>query len=196
MLCPVATQHAPSAHKRIPVATTLLPAMAPKKLAMFVPSENRIIRRLPVKNTYTVFAPIPRLERAPASYYLRAMLKKVLCSAIVASVLTMQPQTTSAPFDYPKAKKVDQVDDYHGTKVADPYRWLENPDSPESRQWIEAQNKITFDFLGKIPEREKIKQRLTELWNYERFGVPFKEGNRYFISERRAAEPECALHNG
>ncbi|HEX7859679.1 MAG TPA: prolyl oligopeptidase family serine peptidase [Verrucomicrobiae bacterium] len=101
---------------------------------------------------------------------------------------------SSAPFDYPKAKKVDQVDDYHGTKVADPYRWLENPDSPESREWIEAQNKVTFDFLGKIPEREKIKQRLTELWNYERFGVPFKEGNRYFISRNDGLQNQSVLY--
>jgi prolyl oligopeptidase len=122
------------------------------------------------------------------------MLKKVLLPAITAFVFTMQTDLLSAPFDYPKAKKVDQVDDYHGTKVADPYRWLENPDSPESREWIEAQNKITFDFLGKIPAREKIKQRLTDLWNYERFGVPFKEGNRYFISRNDGLQNQSVLY--
>jgi len=122
------------------------------------------------------------------------MLKKVLLPAITAFVFTMQSDCLSAPFSYPKAKKVDQVDDYHGTKVADPYRWLENPDSPESREWIEAQNKITFDFLGKIPAREKIKQRLTDLWNYERFGVPFKEGNRYFISRNDGLQNQSVLY--
>src|ERR1051325_3733706 len=85
-------------------------------------------------------------------------------------------------FVYPQAPKVDQTDDYHGTKVADPYRWLEDPDSAASRAWIEAENKITFDFLGQIPEREKIRARITELWNYERFGTPFREGGRYFIT--------------
>ena len=106
-----------------------------------------------------------------------------MSAASVSVALSFMMQTSFAgSFEYPKAKKVDHTDDYHGTKVADPYRWLENPDAPESREWIEAQNKITFDFLGKIPAREKIKERLTELWNYERFGVPFKEGNRYFIS--------------
>src|SRR5689334_3286125 len=101
---------------------------------------------------------------------------------VVLLALVLSTQTAAAPFAYPQAQKSEQVDDYHGTKVADPYRWLENPDSPEARAWIEAENKLTFDYLGQIPQRAKIKERLTELWNYERFGVPFKEGNRYFIT--------------
>ena len=70
--------------------------------------------------------------------------------------------TTATPntFDYPQARLGDQVDDYHGTQVADPYRWLEDPDSPETRAWIEAENKITFAFLEKIPQRERLRQRL------------------------------------
>jgi len=75
---------------------------------------------------------------------------------------------------YPPAPTSEQVDDYNGVKVADPYRPLENPDAPESRKWIEAENQITFDFLKTIPEREGIQKRLTEVWDYERFGVPFK----------------------
>ena len=66
-------------------------------------------------------------------------------------------------FDYPKPKKVDQVDDYHGIKVSDPYRWMEDSKSPELQSWIEAENKITEAYLASIPEREKIKNRLTEL---------------------------------
>jgi prolyl oligopeptidase len=66
---------------------------------------------------------------------------------------------------YPDAGKSDQVDDYNGTKVADPYRWLEDPDSPESRKWIEAENKVTFDFLKTIPTLDAIKKRLTALWD-------------------------------
>ena len=96
-------------------------------------------------------------------------------------------------FIYPEARKDAQVDDYHGTKVADPYRWLEDPDSPESRAWIEAENKITFDFLGKIPEREKIRARLTELWNYERFGIPFREGGHYFITRNDGLQNQSVL---
>jgi len=97
-------------------------------------------------------------------------------------------------FRYPDARKSDQVDDYHGTKVADRYRWLEDPDSPESRAWIEAENKIAFDFLSKIPEREAIKKRITELWDYEKFGVPFKQKERYFISRNSGLQNQSVLY--
>ena len=96
-------------------------------------------------------------------------------------------------FNYPEARKSDQVDDYHGVKVADPYRWLEDPDSPESRAWIDAENKLTFDFLGKIPERDSIRKRITELWDYEKFGVPFKEKNRYFVTRNTGLQNQNVL---
>jgi len=86
------------------------------------------------------------------------------------------------PNSYPPARKSDQVDDYHGMKVADPYRWLEDLDSEETRAWVEAENKLTFAFLASIPERNTIKDRLTKLWNYEKYCCPFKEGNRYFYT--------------
>ena len=76
------------------------------------------------------------------------------------------------PFQYPETRRSDDSDDYHGQKVADPYRWLEDTDSEETKQWIEAQNKITFGYLATIPQRKAIEKRLTELWNYERFGLP------------------------
>ncbi|BAY35101.1 peptidase S9 prolyl oligopeptidase (plasmid) [Nostoc carneum NIES-2107] len=77
---------------------------------------------------------------------------------------------------YPPSRKSNQVDNYHGTVVADPYRWLENPDSAETRSWIEAQNQVTSAYLDQVPAKEKIRQRLTKLWNYERYSIPFKEG--------------------
>ena len=83
---------------------------------------------------------------------------------------------------YPKAPRGDVTDTYFLTKVADPYRWLEDPDSPATRAWVEAENKLTFARLQKIPAREPIRQRLTALWNFEKFGVPFVEGGRYFYS--------------
>ncbi len=97
-------------------------------------------------------------------------------------------------FTYPKAKKVDQMDDYHGTKVADPYRWLENPDSKESRAWINAQNQLTFGFLDQIPERKQIKERLTKLWNYEKYSAPFKEGGRYFFYKNDGLQNQNVLY--
>jgi len=87
-------------------------------------------------------------------------------------------------FNYPKAKKAEQVDDLHGVKVADPYRWMEaTPEESEDlRNWIEAENKVTFGFLESIPERPRIKERLTKVWDYERFSPPSKEGGKYFFS--------------
>ncbi len=73
------------------------------------------------------------------------------------------------------------IDDYHGVKVADPYRWLEDPNSDQTRAWVEAQNQVTFGYLEGIAERDRLKQRLTELWDYEKYGIPFKQGEQYFF---------------
>lgn len=97
-------------------------------------------------------------------------------------------------FEYPKPKKVNQVDDYHGIKVADPFRWLEDPDATDSRAWIEAQNKITDAYLSQIPEREVIKQRLTKLWNYERYSSPFKRGKNYFYSKNDGLQNQSVMY--
>ncbi|HET8675594.1 MAG TPA: prolyl oligopeptidase family serine peptidase [Blastocatellia bacterium] len=96
--------------------------------------------------------------------------------------------------DYPVSKKVDQVDDYHGTKVMDSYRWLENADAEDTKAWVEAQNKVTFAYLNEIPAREQIKQRLTKLWNYERYGTPFSEGGRYFYSKNNGLQNQSVLY--
>src|SRR5437868_13805756 len=114
--------------------------------------------------------------------------------ALVAAVLLPFAQNTAAQFKYPAAPTSNQVDDYNGVKVADPYRPLENPDSPESRAWIEAENKITFDFLKTIPERDGIKKRLTEVWDYERFGVPFEEDGHYFFSKNTGLQNQNVLY--
>lgn len=94
---------------------------------------------------------------------------------------------------YPPTRRGDEVDDYHGTRVADPYRWLEAPDSPETREWIEAQNKLTFAYLEGIPGRDRIKQRLTRLWDYERFGLPYREGTRYFFGHNEGLQNQSVL---
>src|SRR6185369_2717594 len=98
------------------------------------------------------------------------------------------------PNSYPPARKGDQVDDYHGVKVADPYRWLENLDSEETRAWVEAENKLTFAYLAAIPARTALKERLTKLWNYEKYGIPFKEGNRYFYSRNSGLQNQSVLY--
>ncbi|MGJ3250591.1 MAG: prolyl oligopeptidase family serine peptidase [Elainellaceae cyanobacterium] len=95
---------------------------------------------------------------------------------------------------YPESPKVDQIDDYHGIKVADPYRWLENPDSEQSRAWIEAQNRLTFGYLNDIEERQSIKERLTRLWNYEKFRTPIKKADRYFYFKNDGLQNQDVLY--
>jgi len=98
-------------------------------------------------------------------------------------------------FEYPPTRRVDQVDDYHGTAVADPYRWLEqSADVPEVRAWIEAQNAVTFSHLETMPEREAFRARLTELWDYPKLGTPFKRGGRYFQFRNSGLQNQNVLH--
>jgi len=100
----------------------------------------------------------------------------------------------SKPLAYPAAKKGEQLDDYHGTKVADPYRWLEDLDTPDTKAWVEAQNRLTNAYLAEIPARQKIKERLTKLWNFERYGIPFREGNRYFYTKNDGLQNQSVLY--
>ncbi|MDZ8025214.1 MAG: prolyl oligopeptidase family protein [Nostoc sp. DedQUE11] len=95
---------------------------------------------------------------------------------------------------YPSSHKSNQVDNYHGNVVTDAYRWLEDPDSPETRTWIESQNQVTFGYLGEIPTREKIKQRLTKLWDYEKYSIPFKEGEQYFYFKNDGLQNQSVLY--
>lgn len=103
-------------------------------------------------------------------------------------------KTSVEKFSYPVARKSEQVDDYHGLKISDPYRWLEDPDSQESRAWIEAENKLTFGYLDTIPERTKIKARITELWNFEKYDTPYKEGGRYFFTKNDGLQNQSVLY--
>ena len=95
---------------------------------------------------------------------------------------------------YPVARKVDTVDTYFGTKVADPYRWLEDDNSKETGEWVKAERKVTNDYLAQIPYREKIKKRLKELWNYPKLSAPFKEGNHYFYYKNNGLQNQSVLY--
>mgnify|MGYP000011746715 CR=1 FL=1 len=95
---------------------------------------------------------------------------------------------------YPETKKVDVTENYHGTLVADPYRWLEDDKSDETKAWVEEQNKITFDYLNKIPFREKIKNRLTEIFNYPKYGAPFRAGNKYYFFKNDGLQNQSVLY--
>ena len=108
------------------------------------------------------------------------MFKRTLAFLFLCAFLASTVPAQSK-FDYPKPRRGDQVDDFHGTKVADPYRWMEQTDSDETKRWIEAENKLTNSYLATIPQREKIKNRLTELWNYERYSAPSKITDNFYI---------------
>ncbi|NJO43283.1 MAG: S9 family peptidase [Cyanobacteria bacterium CRU_2_1] len=95
---------------------------------------------------------------------------------------------------YPTTAQVDQVDDYHSTRVADPYRWLEDPNSDETQAWVEAQNQVTFGYLNQISVRETLRQRITQLWNYEKFGTPFKKCDRYFYFKNDGLQNQSVLY--
>jgi prolyl oligopeptidase len=95
---------------------------------------------------------------------------------------------------YPTISRSNQVDEYHGTIVADPYRVLEDPDTEETKAWIEGQNEVTFTYLNEIPAREDIKQRLTKLWDYEKYGTPFKEGDNYFYFKNDGLQNQSVLY--
>lgn len=101
---------------------------------------------------------------------------------------------TQTNFVYPKARRDDIIEDYHGTQVADPYRWMEDPNALETQEWVEAENVITQKYLAAIPAREKIKERLTALWNFPRFSVPFKEGSRYFFFKNNGLQNQDVLY--
>ena len=95
---------------------------------------------------------------------------------------------------YPETKKVSQTDTYFGTAITDPYRWLENDTSAETGAWVKVENKVTFDYLAKIPFREQIKNRLTKLWDYPKYGVTFKQGNRYFYFKNDGMQNQSVLY--
>lgn len=97
---------------------------------------------------------------------------------------------------YPVTKKVEQVDDLHGVKVSDPYRWLEDDvrESKDVATWVESENKVTFTYLESIPQRDAIKKRLTELWNYEKYTPPFKSGGRYFYFKNDGLQNQSVLY--
>lgn len=103
-------------------------------------------------------------------------MKKLFSLLLLSFPLLLQAQLL-----YPETKKVDTVTDYFGTKVADPYRWLEDDNSEETKTWVAEQNKVTQSYLSKIPFRDKVKKRLEELWNYPKYSSPFKEGEYYYF---------------
>ncbi|MBM0107483.1 S9 family peptidase [Steroidobacter sp. S1-65] len=113
----------------------------------------------------------------------------------IASSSEQAARPSSAPsIAYPATKRIEHVDTYHGVRVPDPYRWLENPDSADTRSWIQAQNALAQPYLEAIPAREHIKRRMTQLWNYERYDIPLKRGDRYFYLRNDGLQNQSVLY--
>jgi prolyl oligopeptidase len=127
------------------------------------------------------------------------MKKMTLLLVLLSLVLALAAcQKGAAKLTYPVTKKVDQVDDYFGTKVADPYRWLEDDDAEDVKAWVLAENAVTFGYLDKIPFRPKIKARLTEIFNYPRYSSPFRAGEHYFFYKNDGLQNQsvCYIQKG
>jgi prolyl oligopeptidase len=115
----------------------------------------------------------------------------LMTGVLLPAALSAQAPTRLA---YPETAKQNVADDYHGTRIADPYRWLEDPNSPETKAWVEAQNRVTFAYLERLPARGRIRARLTELWDYERYGVPSKEGPRYVFTRNDGLQNQAVVY--
>jgi prolyl oligopeptidase len=112
----------------------------------------------------------------------------------VAFLSVMLAASAWPPQGYPPARVVDQADDYHGTRVPDPYQWLEALDAPDVKAWVEAQNALSQPYLAAIPARKRLIERLTALWNYERYDVPFEEGGKYFFRKNDGLQNQFVLY--
>lgn len=121
----------------------------------------------------------------------RAALALIILSAFVFSSLTIQAEKKLV---YPKARKVDHVDTYFGNKVSDPYRWLEDDNSEETKAWVEAENKVSFGYLEQIPFRNQMKNRLEQIFNYPRYSAPFRNGDMYFFSKNDGLQNQSVLY--
>ena len=121
----------------------------------------------------------------------------ILCATIALTACGREdPEPQSMAVEYPATATVQHVDTYHGVDVADPYRWLEDDvrESDAVQEWVEAQNEVTFAYLASIPERDVIEERLKELWDYERYGMPVKEGGRYYYSYNNGLQNQNVIY--
>ncbi len=135
----------------------------------------------------------------PASTRVASKFAFTILSSIFLSGVTLAQESNTLtssphPLPYPDSKTVDVNDDYHGHRVADPYRWLEDTESEETAEWVAAENKVTQAYLQSLPERESMRVRLEKLWNYERFGLPSRKGDRYIYTHNNGLQNQSILY--
>ncbi|HEV8344640.1 MAG TPA: prolyl oligopeptidase family serine peptidase [Candidatus Binatia bacterium] len=122
---------------------------------------------------------------------MKSMIKVVIAMLIFSLVQVRQGWS----LDYPPSREVDVVDDYHGTKVPDPYRWLEDLNSAETKAWVKAQNGVTFRYLDSLPMREVFRKRITQLWNYPKVSIPWREGGRIWYRKNSGLQRQSVLYS-
>ena len=152
-------------------------------------------RRLPGSRSV-----LPLGRRSVSAWlFLTVMVSLIVGSDFVDSIFRLSGSSRVgaeelAPLRYPPTRRGEQVDDYHGRTIADPYRWLEDVSSPETLAWITAQNELTTSYLEKIPQRKQLEERLAELWNYEKYGLPVRRGDRYFYTFNTGLQNQSVLY--
>lgn len=120
------------------------------------------------------------------------MRTRILCSSLL--IISMAAHAQQLPVQYPVTRQVDQADNYFGTSVSDPYRWLENDRADDTRAWVVLQNNVTSNYLAQIPFRDAIRRRLAELWNYEKYTAPFKEGEYTYFYKNNGLQNQYVLY--
>ena len=118
----------------------------------------------------------------------------ILISMVFFPVCQKQEEQPRGGLEYPITEKVDQVDDYFGTQVADPYRWLEDDQAEDVKAWVQRQNELTFSYLENIPFRQKIRQRLNEVYDYPRYSAPFRAGEYYFFYKNDGLQNQSVIY--
>src|SRR5688572_22607218 len=113
---------------------------------------------------------------------------------LLSLIFLVAPLVALSQIVYPETKKTEVVDDYNGTKVADPYRWLEDDNAADTKEWVKAQNKVTFDYLSKIPQRDKIRKRLEDLWNYPRYSTPYKIADHFYYFKNDGLQNQSVMY--
>jgi len=125
---------------------------------------------------------------------LKPVLVLLLCATVTAAATVAATTAAAQGLKYPETRKAEQSDNYHGTAVADPYRWLEDDNSAETKAWVKAQNAVTDKFLEAMPQRMPVRKIYTELYNFERYGLPSKQGGRYFWTRNDGLQQQSVVY--
>ena len=150
-----------------------------------------------VKNSYYLHTRnflFLNLKKSTKPFQMKKIVFTFLCASVIFISCNKETKSNKIVVKYPKTAKIPVVDTYFGTKVTDNYRWLEDDRSAETEAWVKAENTVTFNYLSKIPYRGQLKKRLSELWNYEKLGTPFKEGGYTYFYKNNGLQNHYVVY--